>query len=245
MKFCLRLIQKYGLKLTLFFDEPDNYLNPELINELVNLMSSIKNCSIYMSSHNPYFISYLLNKINQKNINLYRLEMVQNNTEPKISKIKIKEKQYIVPSLLIYEIYGVCTIDLLDFYIEKLGNYPENSEEKYELDKGKSDEKIIEKMKEKMNDKIKTVDKYFKKNIRECKCIENGSYKHFSIIHLVRNYYHHPSARVDMQNDMNKKMNNKAKNIEVLLRYAIENIRELLDANNCSAYKLDFENCNN
>ena len=63
MKFCFKMIEKYQLKLSLFFDEPDNYLNPELINELVNLMSSVNGCSIYISSHNPYFISHLLNKV--------------------------------------------------------------------------------------------------------------------------------------------------------------------------------------
>ena len=64
MKFCLKLVERYKLELSLFFDEPDNYLNPELINELVDLMFSIKdNCSIYISSHNPYFISHLLNKV--------------------------------------------------------------------------------------------------------------------------------------------------------------------------------------
>ena len=81
MKFCLKLIKKYKLKLSLFFDEPDNYLNPKLINELVDLMSSIKNdCSIYISSHNPYFITHLLNKTERKDIELYKKDE-QNNQE--------------------------------------------------------------------------------------------------------------------------------------------------------------------
>ena len=131
MKFCFKMIKKYELKLSLFFDEPDNYLNPELINELVDLMTSIDDCSIYISSHNPYFIAHLLNKVKRKDIELYRLEAQSSpKRESKCQKIKISEKQYIVPSLLIYEIYKVFTIDLLDFYIGKIRNAPIKSSEK-------------------------------------------------------------------------------------------------------------------
>ena len=243
MKFCLKLIKKYKLKLSLFFDEPDNYLNPELINELVNLMSSIKNyCSIYIALHNPYFISYLLNKVRYKDIELYRLEAKQNvkkKRKYKSSKIKINGEQYILPSLLIYEIYNVCTIDLLDYYIGEIKKYSINDDMKYEFDK-RNDDEIV-----KMDEKIERVDNHFKKNIDKPGYIKNGNFKHYSIIHLVRNYYHHPSDRKIMKVDIDEKMVGKYKNIEVLLEHAIKNIRDLLEKNNCITYKLNYEDCNN
>lgn len=249
MKFCLKLIKKYKLKLSLFFDEPDNYLNPELINELVDLMFLVKDyCSIYISSHNPYFISYLLNKVERKDkdIELYHLletRQSDQKSENKCQKIKISEEQYIVPSLLIYEIYNVCTIDLLDFYIGKIGEYPiKNSDKKYNFENCNSDKGIID---VDVDKGIERVDKYFKKGINKPGCIKNGSFDHYSIIHLVRNYYHHPSDRKDMEKDINKKMDDEHKNIEVLLECAIKNIRDLLEKNNCPTYKLDYEDCNN
>ena len=155
MKFCLKLIKKYELKLSLFFDEPDNYLNPERINELVNLMSSINNCFIYISSHNPYFISHLLNKVERKDIELYRLEAKQSGPkrEDKCQKIKINEKQYIVPSLLIYEIYNVCTIDLLDFYIGEIGRIKSNEKINNKLDTHYMEKDSIIKNDEKINNR--------------------------------------------------------------------------------------------
>ncbi len=250
MKFCLKLIERYKLELSLFFDEPDNYLNPELINELVDLMFSIKdNCSIYISSHNPYFISHLLNKVKWEDIVLYHLEAEQSSSKrgSKCRKVNNKE-QYIPPSLLIYEIYNVCTIDLLDFYIGEIRNVSIKSNEKtsnellYKFDSdGEKDEEII-----KNDDKVERVYEYFiNKKDNELGYIENGKYKHYSIIHLVRNYYHHPSDRKIMMDDINKKMKEEYTNIEVLLKCAIENIRDLLEKNNCTTYKLDYEDCNN
>ena len=241
MKFCFKMIEKYQLKLSLFFDEPDNYLNPELINELVDLMSSVNDCSIYISSHNPYFISHLLNKVKRENIELYRLEAQSSpKRESKCQKIKISEKQYIVPSLLIYEIYKVYTIDLLDFYIGEIEEcHVNNSDKKYYFTSEKNN-KIVE-----MDKEIKRVDECFKKGIDKPRCIENNEHKHYSIINLVRNYYHHPSDREIIQKDIDEKMNDEYKNIEILLKCAIENIRDLLKKNNCTTYKLDYEDCNN
>ena len=96
-----------------------------------------------------------------------------------------------------------------------------------------------------MDKEIKRVDECFKKGIDKPRCIENNGYKHYSIINLVRNYYHHPSDRKDMEKDINNKMNDEHKNIEVLLECAIKNIRDLLEKNNCPTYKLDYEDCNN
>lgn len=98
----------------------------------------------------------------------------------------------------------------------------------------------------KNDDKVERVYKYFiNKKDNELGYIENGKYKHYSIIHLVRNYYHHPSERKDMEKDINKKMDDEHKNIEVLLECAIKNIRDLLEKNNCPTYKLYYEDCNN
>ena len=126
-------------------------------------------------------------------------------------------------------------------------NTPIKSNEKmsdkllYKFDgNGKNDKKIVE-----MDHDVERVDKYFiNKKDNELGYIENDEFKHFSLIHLVRNYYHHPSDGKIMMDDINKKMNDKYKDIEVLLECAIKNIRELCRKNNIF-YKLDYEYCNN
>ena len=97
-----------------------------------------------------------------------------------------------------------------------------------------------------MDHDVERVDKYFiNKKDNELGYIENGKFKHFSLIHLVRNYYHHPSGREIMMDDINKKMDDKHKDIEVLLvECAIKNIRKLCEKNKIF-YELDYEDFNN
>ena len=101
---------------------------------------------------------------------------------------------------------------------------------------GENDKNIVN-----MDPNVERVDKYFiNKKDNELGYIENDEFKHFSLIHLVRNYYHHPSGRKKMMDDINKKMKKEYTNIEKLLNIAIENIRCLCDKNGIF-YKLDCE----
>ncbi len=227
IKACVKLIKKYKLtELSLFLDEPDNYLNPELIDELFKLMMELEKCgvNIYLSSHNPYFITLLLNS---SNIDCKIYEMTcddtQKNNEKKYNcrQLKIIRDKYIPPSLLIYKVYKVYTIDLLDYFIGEIEEIWENEKRKIRFS-GSDDEKIPNEFKN-----IKKVKDYFKDG-EKTDYIENGKYKHHTLIHLIRNYYHHPKDRKDMVEDMNKKWKNSKWNIDELLKLAIEDIINLL-----------------
>ena len=128
----------------------------------------------------------------------------------------------------------------MDFYIGEIEKTPIKSNEKinnkllYNFEgSGENDKKIVN-----MDPNVERVDKYFiNKKDNELGYIENGRFKHFSLIHLVRNYYHHPSDRKIMKDDIDKKMKSEYANIEELLKKAIENIRFLCKKNEIP-YKL-------
>lgn len=224
IKLCLKIIksnQNIFEEIKIFLDEPDNYLHPKFIQEFIDEiveLNQLKNKSeIFITSHNYYFISELINNIQLTSDELRILKIERTEKDKAITKYMdddIKVSKNCCAARLLYDIYGVHTPDFLDYLIG------ESAELKFD-GKGPKDNNTV----------AQHPEFAIKDSSGDIKIIKNGDYSHHSYVNLIRNWYHHPKERTDIENDYLLKLNRKF-NYDELLKKAIEQLIDWLTKNN-------------
>ncbi|MBQ6970419.1 AAA family ATPase [bacterium] len=178
MKLCFSIIilnkSKFD-KVAIFLDEPDNYLHPKFIQEFIDeiVELNIKNKSeIFITSHNYYFISELINNIQLDPDELKILKIERTAEDKTITKYMdddIKESKNCCAVRLLYDIYEVPTPDFLDYLIGESGlGFDSN---------GNADKCIV----------IQHPEFAIKDSSGNEKMIKNGGFSHHSYVNLIRN----------------------------------------------------------
>ena len=135
------------------------------------------------------------------------------NEKPKIMTNNIKDIKNCYDARLLYDIYGIYTPDFLDYLIGESGlGFDCN---------GNADNLIVTQYTEFA---IKDVN-------NNAVIIINGDYQHYSYVNLIRNWYHHPKDRSDIETDYQNKTKRKF-NYDELHKKAIEQLIDWLTRNN-------------
>lgn len=202
-------------KTAIFLDEPDNYLHPRFISKFIEKIVEINNLNdicIYITSHNYFFISELLNNPkldDETKIKIFKMD----NEKPKIMINNIKDAKNCCATRLLYDIYGIYTPDFLDYLI---------GESRLEFDgNGNADNNTV----------AQHPEFAIKDSSGNAKIIKNGNFSHHSYVNLIRNWYHHPKDRSNIEKDYLQKLNEKF-NYDELLKKAIEQLIDWLTRNN-------------
>lgn len=230
--FVLELLKKLpNEKISLFFDEPDNFLHPKWIDKYIKLvLNENKNIDFYIASHDYYFLTNIINNSNNKRIPIEIHVFSKQKNDQKEEKFDHKKidneslkKIYITADKILYDIFGVVSITFLDYLLAELAEKVCINGEFNKL--WSNDDFNICK-------KHPNIKRIFDGDLECENCImnDNGRYKHYSIINFVRNYYHHPDSREDLRKDWNNKLK-KPLDIENMLKESIENMIELLGEN--------------
>ena len=222
IKLCLKIIklnQNIFEEIKIFFDEPDNYLHPKFIQEFIDEIVELNNknkSEIFITSHNYYFISELINNIQlaPDKLTILKIERTaENKTITKYMDDDIKESKNCCAVRLLYDIYGVPTPDFLDYLIGESGlGFDSN---------GNADKGIVTQYPEFA----------IKDSSGNAKIINNGGFSHHSYVNLIRNWYHHTKDRSVIETDYQSKLNEKF-NYDELLKKAIEQLVDWLTRNN-------------
>lgn len=222
MKLCFSIIilntSKFD-KVAIFLDEPDNYLHPKFIQEFIDEIVELNNknkSEIFITSHNYYFISKLINNIQLDPDELKILKIERTAEDKTITKYMdddIKESKNCCAVRLLYDIYEIHTPDFLDYLIGESGlGFDSN---------GNADKCIV----------TQHPEFAIKDGSGNAKIINNGGFSHHSYVNLIRNWYHHPKDRSNIEKDYQLKLNEKF-NYDELLKKAIEQLVDWLTRNN-------------
>ncbi|XQP55328.1 MAG: AAA family ATPase [Mycoplasmoidaceae bacterium] len=188
---CLRLIKKFKSlpsisKIVLFFDELESYFHPDFIKKIIvkllDVDNSLPNIQIYLTSHSPLLIKMLLNEsISKKNtVNILVKDKIDANFEPhKFNNCFCSMQQ------ILYEIYGIYSIEFLDELIGRINFWNQEDQSKYPIRFSFNEKTPIS------NGVIPLPTEHvYIDPLKHC------TYRNKSIISFVRNYFHHPESRV-------------------------------------------------
>lgn len=224
MQLCFNIISlnedKFA-KIALFLDEPDNYLHPKFISEFIEKIvevNNLNNANIFVTSHNYFFISQLLSKseLDSTKIKIYKIQ------DKKITTMvnDITNIKNCCAARLLYDIYKIYTLEFLDYLIGETGEgFDRNGERDADI-AAKHPYLAIKDKKDKIT------------------YIENSSWKHHTHVNLIRNWYHHPKDRSDIEKDFIYKTG-KQFNSDKLLKIAIDDLIRFLGN---KYQKIAFEN---